>query len=431
MTNLQVNGVVSPGFEPVRKVFEENFAQHREVGAAVSVFHDGRPVVDLWGGWADQRHNKPWAEDTLGLLLSATKGLTTICALHLADQGLLDVEAPVAKYWPEFAANGKEKVTVRHLMTHQAGLVGFSHLKTIADIKAWDPLIEDLAAQKPAWEPGTAHGYHAYTYGWLVGEVVRRISGLTPGKYLHEKICKPLNLDIWMGLPPSERHRYARVEQDFHPLPEEEKRDAKEFTDDLLRIAPPMAKSRLSQTPWLQKYTARMAQGGFMREFMGKSYNQLVETRELSDSQRAFLTLYITIADMATDQLLDMEVPAGNGICTARSLARLYATLIGEVDGKKRLLSPEITKMAATLNSSGRDRVMLTTTTFGLGFMVPGCLLSEGWGEGAFGHPGNGGSVGFADPNCNMSFGYTLKTVNPSSRYPRVERLLKAVYDCL
>ena len=423
-TDWQVHGFASPDFEPVRRVFEENFAHHGESGAAVCVYRDGRPVVDLWGGRAGRRHSAPWNQDTVGIIFSATKGLTGICALHLADTGLLDLDAPVAEYWPEFAANRKERVTVSDLLSHRAGLPGFSRLMTIADMQAWDPLVEDLAAQPVAWEPGTAHGYHAFTFGWLVGEVVRRISGLTPGRYLREKICDPSGLDIWFGLPPAERHRYAPVEQNFHRETGDDD-EYQDFLDELDRLAPTRAKS-----PLLQRLGATMMRGGPLRAAAEKSLARKLNHVQLSDTQRAFLTLFLTIDDLNSKRLLDIEFPAGNAICSARSLAKLYASLIGAVDGR-RLLSPEIVARAATRISDGRDRVLLTTTSFGLGFMLPGSAECTRWGDGAFGHPGNGGSVGFADPNRNMAFGYCPKRITPISHYVRPERLIRATYECL
>lgn len=416
-------GFVDEGFEPVRRAFEENLASRGEIGAAVCVYLDGRPVVDLWGGLADTKSNRPWERDTLGLIFSATKGITAICALLLSDEGKLDLAAPVAEYWPEFAAAGKERITVEDVLSHQAGLPGFTRLMSIADMEAYQPLVDDLAVQMPAWEPRSAHGYHAYTFGWLVGEVIRRITGSTPGEYLRERICGPLDLDLWFGLPEAERDRYARVEQTF----ESRKGDLGGYElvwSELAKLAGPGALTGLGQ-----RLSAAMLRGP-ARPMIEKSTARALERKQISNTQRAFLSLLVTIDDLNSDRLLNVEFPAGNGICTARSLAKLYATLVGEVDGT-RLLRPETVERAATPLASGTDRVLGSWSSYGLGFMLPGTMQFDGWGRHMFGHPGNGGALGFADIDSNLSFGYVLKRITPLSRSVRSDALVRAVYECL
>ena len=330
-----VQGHVAPGFEPVREAFLSNFAGRGEVGAALCVYRDGQPVVDLWGGWADRSTGARWEQDTLGLIFSATKGLTAIAALHLVERGLLDVDAPVAEYWPEFAAHGKGSMPVRYLLTHEAGLPGFSRLMNVEDLHHWDRLVDDLAAQAPTWEPGSAHGYHAFTFGWLVGEVVRRVSGLTPGAYLREQLCDPLGLDIWFGLPESERHRYARISQLF----DRETNAAEKYRPlmkDLAKFAAPGATTNLGMRMSMAMLRSPM------RPVIERQTAFLVKHRKLTDSQRAFNTMLVTVDDLASDRTLDCEFPAANGICTARSLARLYAGLIGPVadDGRSPASGP-------------------------------------------------------------------------------------------
>src|SRR4051812_47832764 len=205
----QVEGTVEAGFEGVRDAFAKNFEDHGEVGAAFALHVDAKLVVDLWGGMADPKTNRPYTEDTLQLVFSTTKGATAMCANLLAERGLLDVDAPVAQYWPEFAQNGKENIPVRMLLNHQAGLYTVDKAPAYADTLKWDPIIEALAAQKPLWEPGTQHGYHAVTYGWLVGEVVRRISGRSIGQFFQEEIAAPLGIEFWIGLPKEQHDRVA------------------------------------------------------------------------------------------------------------------------------------------------------------------------------------------------------------------------------
>lgn len=208
---MDVGGTVAAGFEPVGEAFESNFAERGDVGAACCVYLDGRPVVDLWGGLADARTGQEWAEDTLTLVYSTTKGVTAICAHHLAERGQLDLDAPVSTYWPEFAAAGKEGATVRHLLSHRAGLPAFDTKLAVEQALAWEPAVEALAAQAPLWDPGRRHGYHAVTYGWLVGEVIRRATGRSVGRYLADEIAGPLGLDLWIGLPEAEEGRVARL----------------------------------------------------------------------------------------------------------------------------------------------------------------------------------------------------------------------------
>src|SRR4051812_12159824 len=206
-----IHGEVAAGFEPVRQAFAANFSEHGDTGAAVCVYQYGRPVVDLWGGVADPDAGRPWARDTLQLVYSATKGATATAAHLLAQRGALDLDAPVADYWPEFAANGKAEIPVRWLLSHQAGVVALDHPIALADALAWQPMVTALAAQRPLWTPGTAHGYHGRTFGWLVGEVIRRVSGRTPGQFFAEEIAAPLGLDFYIGLPPSARGRVSRM----------------------------------------------------------------------------------------------------------------------------------------------------------------------------------------------------------------------------
>ena len=199
-----ISGWVAPGFEAVREAFQANFDAGSEVGAAFAAYHRGEKVVDLWGGIADPTTGRPWEEDSMVLVYSTTKGVTAMCAHRLAQEGALDVDAPVATYWPEFAQSGKESVTVADLLAHRAGLAWVDGTMSVDDMLAWDPVIRALERQAPSWPPGTGHGYHATTYGWLVGEVVRRVSGESVGTYLRNEIAGPLDADFFIGLPAAE-----------------------------------------------------------------------------------------------------------------------------------------------------------------------------------------------------------------------------------
>jgi CubicO group peptidase (beta-lactamase class C family) len=387
-----INGEVAAGFEPVREAFAANFARHGDIGAAVCVYRDGRPVVDLWGGVADPDAGRPWARDTLQLVYSATKGATATAAHLLAQRGALDLDAPVAEYWPEFAANGKAEIPVRWLLSHRAGVVALDDPVPLADALAWQPMAAALAAQRPAWTPGTAHGYHGRTFGWLVGEVIRRVSGRTPGRFFAEEIAAPLGLDFFIGLPASERGRVSRMvykQPDFD-----------------LAAAPP--------------------------EAIPEEFRELVAALldQTSLYNRAFSVTDPAQIDFNSPEVQAAEIPASNGIGTARGLARMYAGLIGEVDGV-RLLTPETVAAAAKEQSCGTDRVILVPSRFGSGYMLP-TDVNPLTGPASFGHPGRGGSLGFADPEHGIAFGYVMNhIIEGAPDDVRATSLVEAVRESL
>ncbi|HVX20200.1 MAG TPA: serine hydrolase domain-containing protein [Acidimicrobiales bacterium] len=359
-----VAGEVTPRFAGVREAFEDNFVRHGDVGAAVAVYVHGRKVVDLWGGLADRRAGRPWEEDTLALVFSSTKGVTAIATHLLVQRGLLDLEAPVAGYWPEFAAEGKGAVPVRWLLSHRAGLPAFDDVLSVDDALAWSPAVEALAAQRPLWEPGTAHGYHAITFGWLVGEVVRRATGRRLAQVVADELAGPLGLDLWIGLPPSEEHRVSR-----------------------LLTAPPPDRESLATIPadQLRRLEAFLDPGS-------------LTTRALNVTRPAL--------SFNSPAVHAAELPAANGIATARSLAKLYAATIGEVDGH-RLLDPATVAAATVEQSGGPDRVLLVDDRFGTGFLLPSAF-SPLMGTRSFGHSGAGGSLAFADPDRGVAFAYVM-----------------------
>ena len=206
-----IEGQVEPGFEAVRDAFAHNFEVGREVGSAFCLHVGGRKVVDLYGGTFDRQGDRPYDQDTLQLVFSSTKGATAACANLLAQRGELDLSAPVSSYWPEFAQAGKGEIPVLLLLSHQAGLPALDATLSPGEVQAWDPVVAALAEQAPFWEPGTAHGYHAVTYGWLVGEVVRRVTGRTIGTYFAEEIARPLGLEFWIGLPEELEERVSPI----------------------------------------------------------------------------------------------------------------------------------------------------------------------------------------------------------------------------
>ncbi|MEU1512246.1 serine hydrolase domain-containing protein [Streptomyces sp. NPDC005811] len=382
-----IQGEVAPGFEPVREAFAANFERHDDIGAAVCVYHRGRPVVDLWAGTADPDTGRPWTPDTLQLVYSATKGATATAAHLLAQRGELDLDAPVAEYWPEFAAHGKADIPVRWLLSHRAGLAALDRPVPLADALTWHPMADALAAQRPAWTPGTAHGYHGRTYGWLVGEVIRRVSGRTPGRYFAEEIAAPLDLDFFIGLPESERDRVSRMAY-------------RQPTVDVTTLP-------LESIP--EEYRAAVA--------------AMLDPDSLAN--RAFAITDPAQIDFNSPEVQAAEIPASNGICTARGLARMYASLVGEVDGV-RLLTPETVASATTEQSSGQDRVLMLPMRFASGYMLPTDHVPL-TGPRAFGHPGRGGSLGFADPDHELAFGYVMNHIVEDPTDARAASLVEAV----
>jgi CubicO group peptidase (beta-lactamase class C family) len=369
---VTVAGKVDPRFEEVRAAFEANFAERGEQGAAVCVYLDGAPVVDLWGG-------PTYGPDTLQLVFSATKGLTSVCTALLVERALLDPEERVARYWPEFSAAGKDEVTVGQLLSHQAGLAGTTRTLSLPEVLAWEPVVRALEEQEPLWAPGTAHGYHALTFGTLAGELVRRVTGRTVGRFLAEEVAGPLGLDAWIGLPEGQERRVAP----------------------LVAAAPSADDPLVAALADPHKFTAL-----------------------------AFANPVVSIDEFNGRAVHAAEVPAGNGICSARALARMYAACIGAVEGI-RLLPGAVVDEVRTTRAEGPDLVLPYETRFALGFQIPFPARPMA-GAGSFGHYGMGGSVGFALPEAGMAFGYTMDQMqsHPGSD-PRSDALIGAVLGAL
>ena len=383
-------GQVEPGFEAVQEAFAYNFEKGRETGAAFCLHVDGRKVVDIYGGHFDRKATRPYDHDTLQLVFSTTKGATAVCANLLAQRGQLDLSAPVSQYWPEFAQAGKEEMPVLYLLTHQAGLPAVDRSLTAEEVQAWDPVCAALAEQAPFWEPGTAHGYHALTYGWLVGEVVRRITGRSLGTYFAEEVAGPLGLEFWIGLPEEYEHRVSPVGGGGAVLVPEEG-DAgvpADFSSTLVARALNVG-GAFGERGWMNSRPWHAA-----------------------------------------------EVPAANGITNATSLSRLYAGLIGPVEGgpAEGLLTTAQIDQARTVRTFGPDQVFLTLgfpmeQKIGQGFWVSSPFSPFG-AAGSFGHTGAGGSYGFADPENRLGVGYTMNKMSAGVvGDPRARRLIKAVYE--
>ena len=381
-----VDGRCDARFAAVRTAFEENFRERGELGAAVTVTVDGATVVDLWGGWADAARTRPWERDTLVNLWSTSKGPTALCAHILADRGLLDLDAPVAAYWPEFAASGKEKVLVRHLLSHRAGLSGLREPHPVAALYDWESTTARLAAMEPWWEPGTRSGYHAITYGYLVGEVVRRVSGLLPGAFLAREVTGPLGIDFTIGLPEREAGRAAEL---VHPRAASGTEQAAVFAQ-----LTPAALAALTNPP-------------------------------------------VGAAEANTAAWRAAEIPAANGHGTARAVAALYGIFAGRGSyGGRRLLSPEAAERVREGQGACRDLVLgagfAHETEIGLGLWLSGPNGSYGPNPRAFGHDGFGGSCGLADPEAGVSLGYAVNRMGPHiADDPRKMALVEALYGAL
>jgi CubicO group peptidase (beta-lactamase class C family) len=384
-TAVEVQGKVTPGFERVAEAFVGNFVEHDEIGAACAVYVDGEPVVDIWGGMAEVEPPRQWERDTIVIVFSCTKGATAVCANQLIEQGRLDPDAPIAEYWPEFAANGKAEIPVKWALSHRAGLAEVQGDLTLDDVAAWDPVVEAIAAQPPVWEPGTTHGYHTRSYGWIVGEMIRRVTGVSPGQYFAEAVAAPLGLDFHIGTPAELDPRVARLYPAVHDA------ETQALIDSVLA----------DQSTFMGRVMSGPS-GLF-------AYNDMWNTRRMRGA----------------------EMPSSNGHSDARSLARMYAACIGEVDGV-RLLSDETVERASVVLSDGPDCVVGQPLTIGLGFMLAP-TFPRGVGKRTFGHSGAGGSVAFADPERRLAFGYAMNQMKMSMTNldPRGEALVAATYAAL
>jgi CubicO group peptidase (beta-lactamase class C family) len=377
----KVEGWVASEFEPVLDAFAANFEQRGEVGAAVCVYVDGEPVVDLWGGVADTTTDRAWAADTIVPVFSCTKGVTAVCANVLIERNALDPDATVASYWPEFGANGKDGITVRVALSHRAGLPLVEGDFTLDDVCAWDPIVEQIARQAPIWEPGTQHGYHMRTYGWITGELIRRITGLHPREFLRKEVADPLDLSFWIGLPEAEEGRVAR-------------------------LVPPETDMRAALAPLRDKLLLARVFGNPSDLF---SYDDMWNTR----------------------QMHACELPSSNGIGDARSLARLYASCFGDGVEGVRTLNDATVAAARTEQVRGPDAVIMVESAYGLGFML-GSSFGAANPPNVFGHAGAGGSLAFADPEAGVAFGYVMNHLRfDTTGDPRSETLVRATYDAL
>jgi CubicO group peptidase (beta-lactamase class C family) len=372
-------GLCKPGFERVAEAFKANFAGKGEIGASVCLTVGGEPVVDLWGGVADQKTAAPWTRDTLSIVFSCTKGATAVCAHVLAARGKLDLDAPVTELWPEFRQKGKEHVTTRMMLDHSSAVPAVRAKVKDDGPYDWDYMTMRLAEEEPFWQPGTRNGYHGFTFGWTVGEMVRRASGKSLGTFFRDEIAGPLGLDFWIGLPEA-----------MEP-----------------RVAPIVA----------HVYKAADAVTPFMRD--------LATNKESIPALFYFNNGAWRSGGANTRAGHAAEIGAANGITNARGLAGLYAPLA--VGGGKLVDAKTLSRMAEVSMATHDDATLRIPTRFALGFMKSmdnrrRSMAARLWGEdcdsvilssAAFGHVGAGGSLGFADPAAGLSFGYTMNRMGP------------------
>lgn len=381
---VQIQGYFDLRFEAVRDQFAALFEDSQERGAALCVQVGGETVLDLWAGTADKDGQQAWHSDTLLNLFSCTKTYAAVTALQLVGEGKLDLDAPVARLWPEFAAAGKERITLRHLLSHRAGLPAIREPLPAEALYDWDAMTTALAAEQPWWTPGEGHGYAPITYGWLVGELIRRADGRGPGESIVARVARPLGLDFHVGLDDAEFHRVAHIARGKGNLGD--------------AAAQRLLKCMMSEPTAL--------------------------------STRAFTNPPSIMTSTNKPEWRRMQQPAANGHGNARSLAGFYAGLL---DGS--LLDSALLAELTREHSLGDDRTLLTQTRFGLGCMleqpdVPNATY--GMGRLAFGHPGAGGSIGFADPERDVAFGFVTNTLGPYVLMdPRAQHLARTLASCL
>jgi CubicO group peptidase (beta-lactamase class C family) len=381
---VQIKGYFDLKFEALRDAFAALFEEPQERGMALCVQVGGETVVDLWAGVADKEGQQAWHSDTILNLFSCTKTFTAVTALQLVGEGKLELDAPVARYWPEFGAAGKDKITLRHLLSHQAGLPALREMLPAEALYDWHAMTTALAAEQPWWPLGEGHGYAPITYGWLVGEVLRRVEGRGPGESIVARTAKPLGLDFHVGLADEEFDRVAIIS-----------RGKGNFGD--------AAAQRLLKT--------MMSEPAAM-------------------STRAFTNPPSIMTSTNKPEWRRMQQPAANGHGNARSLAGFYSGLL---DGQ--LLESELLAELTREHAVGEDKTLLTRTRFGLGCMLDQPEVANatyGMGPRAFGHPGAGGSIGFADPERDVAFGFVTNNLGPFVLMdPRAQKLARLLADCL
>jgi CubicO group peptidase (beta-lactamase class C family) len=381
---VQIQGYYDLKFEALKEAFASLFDDPQERGMALCVQLGGETVLDLWAGSADKDGQQAWHSDTILNLFSCTKTFTAVTVLQLVGEGKLELDAPVARYWPEFAAVGKDKITLRHLLSHQAGLTALHQMLPAEALYDWQAMTTALAAEQPWWRLGEGHGYAPITFGWLVGEVLRRVEGRGPGESIVARTAKPLGLDFHVGLADSQFDRVATISR---------------------------GKGNLGDAAAQRLLKVMMSEPAAM-------------------STRAFTNPPSIMTSTNKPEWRRMQQPAANGHGNARSLAGFYSGLL---DG--RLLESELLDELTREHARGEDKTLLTATRFGLGCMLDQPDVANatyGMGRFAFGHPGAGGSIGFADPERELAFGFVTNNLGPFVLMdPRAQKLARVLAACL
>ena len=372
---MSIHGTCEKKFQPVKELFKEIHQSGREVGSSFSVYKDGIPLIDIWSGYTDKEKNKEWKRDTLANVWSTTKGITALTIAHAYEQGILDYEEKVSTYWPEFASNGKEEITVGMLLSHQAGICG-SNTDNVNDYYDQEIMATELAQMEPLWKPGTASGYHSLTYGWLASELIIRLTGKTLGTYFRDEIAIPNEIDFYIGLPESEEHRVAEMV----PFPKKENQN-KEMD---LNVA---------------------------KKFSDKGPNLLKHQN--------------------TREWRQAEIASANGQGCASGIAKLYSLVVTD-DLSKKILNNSTIQTMSEERIAGRDLVLGVVTRWGAGFVMNMHKIIYGPVEGSFGHSGWGGSCGFGDPVNNIGMSYVMnKMANNLAADGRSIELIHKTYECL
>ena len=375
---MEIHGECDPQFSKVKETFEKLYQEDREIGSCFAVYKDGNPLVNLWGGFQDKDKTKPWQKDNLITVYSTTKGVAAFCIALAMEKGLLKYEEKVSTYWPEFASNGKEDITVGMLMSHQAGICS-PETRNVDDYYNQNLMAEKLAGMTPIWEPGTASGYHSMTFGWLTSELILRVTGKSLGTFFREEVGDQHEIDFFIGLPESEDHRVAEL------VPFEIVRNE-------------------------------------------NSEQQKIELTEAQKSQRNSAG---TLDIQNTKAWRQAEIPSANGQGNARGLAKFYSLIVPE-DNSIKLLKDDTVNQMTTMQIEGRDLVLAVQVRWGVGFILNKHKVIYGPIESAFGHSGYGGSCAFGDPENKIGVSYVMnRMLDNFNADGRSIELINATYDCL
>jgi CubicO group peptidase (beta-lactamase class C family) len=375
---MEIYGECDPQFSKVKETFEKLHQEDREIGSCFAVYKDGKPLVDLWGGFQDEDRTKPWQKDNLVTVYSTTKGVAAFCIALAMEKGLLKYEEKVSTYWPEFANNGKEDITVGMLMSHQAGICS-PETRNVDDYYNQNLMAEKLAGMTPIWEPGTASGYHSMTFGWLTSELILRVTGKSLGTYFREEVGDQHEIDFFIGLPESEDHRVAEL-----------------VPFDIVRNE--------------------------------NSEQQKIELTEAQKSQRNSAG---TLDIHNTKAWRQAEIPSANGQGNAGGLAKFYSLIVPE-DNSIKLLKDDTVNQMTTMQIEGRDLVLAVQVRWGVGFILNKHKVIYGPIEGAFGHSGYGGSCAFGDPENKIGVSYVMnRMLDNFNADGRSIELINATYECL